>query len=81
MEVFEDNSSAILHLTFDQDEIYNVISFEDGKVNKVDIDPEGDYYANTLDHLLNFGSVFFSRGKKAFPGLHFQINLFGDINR
>ena len=28
-----------------------------------------------LDHLLNFGSVFFSRGKKAFPGLHFQINL------
>ena len=28
-----------------------------------------------IDNLLNFGSIFFARGKKAFPGLHFQINL------
>ena len=28
-----------------------------------------------IDNLLNFGSLFFARGKKAFPGLHFQINL------
>ena len=64
--IFENNSSAILHLTYDQDEIYNVISFEDGKVNKVDIDPEGDYYANTLDHLLNFVKEKEKKDKK-FP--------------
>ena len=29
----------------------------------------------SLDNLINFGSLFFARGKKAFPGLHFQINL------
>jgi predicted dehydrogenase len=52
--IFENSSSAILHLTYDQDEIYNVISFENGQVNSVDIDPEGNYYENTLDHLLNF---------------------------
>ena len=36
---------------------------------------EKDNWSMSLDNLLNFGSLFFSRGKKAFPGLHFQINL------
>ncbi len=36
---------------------------------------EKDNWSMSLDNFLNFGSLFFSRGKKAFPGLHFQINL------
>ena len=36
---------------------------------------EKDNWSISLDNLFNFGSLFFSRGKKAFPGLHFQINL------
>ena len=36
---------------------------------------EQNSWSFNIDNLLNFGSLFFARGKKAFPGLHFQINL------
>ena len=36
---------------------------------------EQNNWSFNIDNLLNFGSLFFARGKKAFPGLHFQINL------
>ena len=52
--VFKNGSSATLNLTYNQKEIYHVISFEDGFVNSVNVDPYGKYYANTLDYLLNY---------------------------
>ena len=58
--VFENGSSTSLNLTYNQKEIYHVISFEDGFVNSINIDPYGKYYANTLDYLLNY----FHKGDK-----------------
>ena len=36
---------------------------------------EPDNSSFNLEKILNIGSLFFSRGKKASPGMHFQINL------
>lgn len=62
--IFEDHRVSTLNLTIDQPETYQITLFDlDGKIINVNIDPDGQYYKNTLSFLfkeissLNMGEV------------------------